>query len=205
MARPWEYPVWRRVVMQIVMWLILGGSLGLAQLISVHNRNAAESMGEEVQIEGFQARLPEDWSIRPLNLHGIGGIEGQGVEAIDPEGHRVLQMVVLPLGPAGRLVGPGIGAASTPGQHVDFAGLHVSGIMRMESQVRPLRQGGSILERTITATASVPPDHVILIQLVTSGDQSPGRADARLVRDLAAGITASPAPNGNNDDDNRGS
>jgi len=33
MARPWEYPRWRRVLMQVAMWVIFGGTLGLAQLV----------------------------------------------------------------------------------------------------------------------------------------------------------------------------
>ncbi|HET6247466.1 MAG TPA: hypothetical protein VFE47_07215 [Tepidisphaeraceae bacterium] len=33
MSRPWEYPRWRRVLLQLALWAILGATLGLAQFM----------------------------------------------------------------------------------------------------------------------------------------------------------------------------
>ncbi|HXE56187.1 MAG TPA: hypothetical protein VN541_24385 [Tepidisphaeraceae bacterium] len=198
MARPWEYLAWRRVVMQACMWLILGGSLGLAELISVHSRNAVESIGTQVQVDRFQVRLPDDWPATRLD-----DPDAQGIRAADPETHRVLLIVVMRLQSLHQFAGPGISAKHPGGQKIDFTGLHQTGVLRMETQLQDV-DGTRVVERSITAAVSVPPDDAIMIKLLVPPGVQIGRSDARLVRDIAARITASSATNDTDDDENGG-
>ena len=55
MARSWQYPRWRRYVMQAVMWLLLGATLALARL----DREATASLLQHRIGAEVQARLRE--------------------------------------------------------------------------------------------------------------------------------------------------
>ena len=198
MGRPWEYPRWRRVVMQVAMWLILGGSLGLAQFISVRSRNAVESIGTQVQVDRFLVRLPDEWPV--VRRHDA---DAEGIQVVDPETHRVLFVLVMKLPSLPGLGGPGISPRRTAGQAIEFTGLQQTGTMRMDTQPEDF-QGARLLTRSITAAVSAPPHEAIMIKLMLPPGVQVGRADARLVRDVAAGITALPANNVPDDTDDDG-
>jgi hypothetical protein len=62
MARNWQYPRWRRLLMQSAMWVILGGTVGLAALLDRHQHLAMiTALGSPVQCGDAQLRLPEHW------------------------------------------------------------------------------------------------------------------------------------------------
>jgi hypothetical protein len=62
MAKSWQYPRWRRYVMQVVMWVILAGTMGLAAAVT-HYRSAAlrVELGDPRARGGVTVQLPRDW------------------------------------------------------------------------------------------------------------------------------------------------
>src|SRR5579862_1421466 len=60
MGRPWDYPRWRRVLMQVVMWLVFAGSLCLARVIA-HNRTLDRS--NLARAWGFEVQVPDDFRV----------------------------------------------------------------------------------------------------------------------------------------------
>lgn len=64
MAKSWQYGRWRAVVLQAVMWVVLGASLGLAAFID-HRRSGMLDvrLGESVRDGRLLVRLPVDWEV----------------------------------------------------------------------------------------------------------------------------------------------
>jgi hypothetical protein len=63
MPRPPDPSRLRRFLMQTIMWLILGATIGLAALVD-HRQHKflSADLGEPRQFEGFSIRLPSAWS-----------------------------------------------------------------------------------------------------------------------------------------------
>jgi hypothetical protein len=70
MPRSTETPKWRRLAEQVIMWLVLAGTVGMAALINVD----VGRLGSPQSIDGVTLRLPR-W--RPTENHGPGVIELQ--------------------------------------------------------------------------------------------------------------------------------
>jgi hypothetical protein len=64
MAKSWQYPRWRRIVMQLVLWLVLAGTLGLAALVD-HKRSQTHrpSLGNAASYGDLEIRLPKRWQV----------------------------------------------------------------------------------------------------------------------------------------------
>src|SRR6476659_8798385 len=60
MGRPWEYPRWRRVLMQVVMWLVFAGSLCLARVLA-HSRT--QDRANVVRAGVFELRVPDEFKV----------------------------------------------------------------------------------------------------------------------------------------------
>jgi len=57
-----QYGRWRRTALQVVLWLIFGGTLGLAGFVS-HRRTSplGVTLGEPVSFGALKVRLPQGW------------------------------------------------------------------------------------------------------------------------------------------------
>ena len=70
MARSWQYPRWRRVVMQVVLWAVFGATLGMAWLVVRHQRLAGLVRLTEPRFvelaDGTRlgVRLPKGWAVQ---------------------------------------------------------------------------------------------------------------------------------------------
>lgn len=64
MAKSWQYGRWRSVVLQAVMWVVFGASLGLAAFID-HRRSGSLDvrLGEPVTDGRLSVRLPAGWDV----------------------------------------------------------------------------------------------------------------------------------------------
>ena len=164
--------------MQVVMWLIFGGSLGLAQFISYHRAQAPVALGPPVRLGPFMVRMPEGWSYTPPTRSTMS------LRAYDPEtGQGVLVRVIL--GDQQPLAELEDAATARP---MAFKGLHVQGSMAVIKQTRQGRHG-PVQEQVLTAFAMLPAAHVgVLIELGQLGPRI-GPADKRLIQELADAIT----------------
>jgi hypothetical protein len=62
MAKSWHYPRWRRHVMQITMWIVLAGTVGLAMVVNHFERKALEPrLGAAQTIGDVTFRAPANW------------------------------------------------------------------------------------------------------------------------------------------------
>jgi hypothetical protein len=64
MARSWQYPRWRRLLMQSAMWVILGGTVGLAALLDRHQHELSQvALAAPLQCSSIRLQLPANWII----------------------------------------------------------------------------------------------------------------------------------------------
>src|SRR5688572_29586169 len=63
MPKSWQYPRWRRVAMQAVMWVILGATVALAALVSheVRRSRLVQLADERTLDDNLAVRLPKGW------------------------------------------------------------------------------------------------------------------------------------------------
>jgi hypothetical protein len=60
----WEYTSWRPIAMQIVMWLLLAGTVGLAALVNQYvQRQPRVTLSEPIAGDGLILRLPRGWQL----------------------------------------------------------------------------------------------------------------------------------------------
>src|SRR4051794_905966 len=67
MPKPSDYTPARRRLMQLVMWLILLATMGLAAAVGASNRraNRVDLSPQSVTVNGVTARIPMKWRSRP--------------------------------------------------------------------------------------------------------------------------------------------
>jgi hypothetical protein len=62
MARSWHYPRWKRLALQFALLLVLGLTLGLAELVARHQRAAQVTvLGPPATVGRVTIRLPKRW------------------------------------------------------------------------------------------------------------------------------------------------
>jgi hypothetical protein len=118
MGRPWEYPRWRRVLMQVVMWLVFAGSLGLATVLA-RNRNVERT--NVVRVGVFELRVPDEFKI---------DASGRDTDLLahDEERSRRLRIQTLPL--------DGLeGSISPRGEQIKFRTLGTTGGLDVQRRI----------------------------------------------------------------------
>jgi hypothetical protein len=64
MARSWQYGRWRRILMQVVMWVILAATVGLAALVTSHRSKSGHANLVQISTKGrVTLRMPAGWLI----------------------------------------------------------------------------------------------------------------------------------------------
>jgi hypothetical protein len=64
MARSWQYPRWRRMLMQIALVLILAGTAGLAELVTrQRNQSVVPELKQSRTLDGILVKLPTNWVV----------------------------------------------------------------------------------------------------------------------------------------------
>ena len=103
MAKTWQYGRLRVVALQVVMWSVLGASLGLAAYID-HRRSSQfnVTLGEPRAVGRLSLRLPKGWEIEgpagtPLAI---------AAKEFDPQGRQRLKITVTQEQQSGRRRGP---------------------------------------------------------------------------------------------------
>ncbi|CAN5555127.1 hypothetical protein BH10PLA1_BH10PLA1_07860 [soil metagenome] len=79
MAKWWHYPAWRRVALQVTMWVLFGASLGVAGMVSAYRQGQVNSKySPPIACGKFVVRAPVGWKVI---LHPDSLVK---VEAIEP-------------------------------------------------------------------------------------------------------------------------
>ena len=188
MGRPWEYPRWRRVLMQAVTWLILGGTVGLAQLvIHVKNREAL-TLGPPVRYGFLLVRFPEGWTVQQ-----VAGSQGPAIAAAEDDELLVVEQWLVPHSPTS---GPpseeqNKGGGST--EKVRFRGLGREGLMQIMHKLRPTSDS-MVAEEYLTAAVVVPlgrRDLAILVELRAVGPRV-GHGERQLLLAVVNSVVLAP-------------
>ncbi|HEY8751548.1 MAG TPA: hypothetical protein VIM11_26440, partial [Tepidisphaeraceae bacterium] len=167
---PWDYPRWRRVLMQVVMWVVLAGSLGLAQLLA---RGRMNDRGNAVRMGMFEVRLPAEFKLDPSDL-------GTGLVARDDTGRRLF-VTEAPMLDPGQFFSPRFKDQSP----INFRGLGVMGVL----EVRPPISGSGDTGGFLIASAPLPKiRRMIVVGLEVTGGEF-DRDDEDLLARVAGGIT----------------
>src|SRR5690349_10544955 len=104
MARPQTNSPARRFMMQGIMWIILGATVGLAALVSHHRRSAFEvKLAPPITYRSVTVQLPKGWTIKKtsdeLSSTLITATESADSSDEDEEGGgRTIRIVREPLG-----------------------------------------------------------------------------------------------------------
>ncbi|HSZ55221.1 MAG TPA: hypothetical protein VK797_06140 [Tepidisphaeraceae bacterium] len=175
MGRPWEYPNWRRVAMQLVMWLILCATLGLAEIVT---RTRGIEGAQQVRVGPVIVRLPYGWKLDSADaVHGL--------RAHDPDGERQLFVIVVPLK---RTEIAATGSDYQGPSSIEFKGLHRTGFMELEHRTT----GDQDIETRLAATAVVPSVRVKLRVGFNLAGEEPTGPEVSLLERIASGITLAP-------------
>jgi hypothetical protein len=192
MARNWQYPRWRRLLMQSAMWVILGATVGLAALLDRHQHMETRvTLGSPVQCGGIQLQLPSHWMIESsdaglITATFLGGFPSQ---------HH-LEVTVTPPAEPGLIdqllqkENPG------PPQAVTFgpAGSQAGSLYVRRDQLN--QDGESFAIGRVVATTIFPngPEVTIRLEHVDRNDQSMEfDDDIDLVRRIAATVQIAPS------------
>lgn len=195
MGRPWEYPRWKRALMQVTMWLIFGGTLGLAHFVSSGRRSVPQaSLGPPQPWGRLIVRVPRGWDFTSTR-HG----RVLDLEAMDPQDPR--RIVVL------SQEFPASGAESPPGESddenagpssesIEFTGLGERGTLLAQPRLIHLQQGGPpILGASLSASTRLPDGLGVTVEVLVVGTRI-GSADLALLREIVANIRPGPQENG---------
>ncbi|MCC7352034.1 MAG: hypothetical protein IT446_15855 [Phycisphaerales bacterium] len=184
MSRSWQYPRWRRILMQATLWVVLFATVGLAALVD-HYRSAesALKLGPMEAFGPVSLRLPSGWAI---TAEGEPVLLVQAEEGSDGRA-RILSVLRQPvrdeMTPLEFIIRSGLAppAAARVAHPIAMAGQTGT----MVSVARQVRGPGGVVvaERELVAVAMVRPSHAIILHLSSAGN-SLGE-DEELMRDVA--------------------
>jgi hypothetical protein len=162
--------------MQVVMWLILCATLGLAGIIT---RSRGVQGTTPVRVGPVIVRLPYGWQQDSLDPVA-------GLRAHDPDGERHLFVVATPLRPSEI---PESGPDYQGEAQVPFKGLHRMGVVQLEHRTTADQQ----MYTELVATALVPELRTRLRVGFVVPELQANEVDVSLLGRIVAGITAAGA------------
>jgi hypothetical protein len=191
MSRPWEYPRWRRVLMQAVMWVIFAAALGLANLITYHRAHTPVELAEPINLHNFRVSLPDGWD--PTSDWDPDRGE---LDVIDPERTRGLNVSISKLS-ASSDDSEGDNEQQVRSRSIEpvqFSGLHQKGIMAIVPRYE--RESGDrvVAHDVLVALTVLPKGEMVKIELRKGGERI-GPSDRMLVQAVANAITRKPPRN----------
>jgi hypothetical protein len=136
MPRPWQYPRWRRVLLQAILWLVLAGAVGLAALVARQRVQSQQIyLSNRITINSLTLQLPAHWIISPDG-------DNQGVIAHEPQDSDQQRGLMIRFYPAN--------SATSADQFLDLNGLSQESIVPpddgTDGQIPPLPQGSEPIE-----------------------------------------------------------
>jgi hypothetical protein len=186
MPRVWYFPRWRNLLMQAIMWLVLGGAVALASLLDQHLRSAQLLTLSSPIVDGpVSFRFPagwKSWTRRPAG-DATAHVASDSTDGVS----RVLivsrQLLPCPMAPAeyilraSSLAGDlntsefkGVKIDGWPGQTISYAGRRIS------------LGSGAELQFTICSAVILPGREAIMVRLDKNAQFEP--SDERLYRQI---------------------
>lgn len=189
MARPWDYPRWRRVLMQAVTWLILGGTVALAQLVVHQKQRAALRLGPPLRFGALIVRVPEGWKVKEED-----GSEGSVLDAFEDGQRMRIEQFIAPspsdLAPDSDEDAKRSGSI----EKIRFAGLNREGQLLVVPEYRPSPEG-TVPEEYLTAFVIVPIGQsslLIQVELLKAGPRI-GPGERALLMEVVNSIRLAPS------------
>lgn len=182
MARLWEYPRWRRVLMQVAMWVIFGGALGLAQLVVRQRQLTPIVLEPRTRLGPLWVRLPQGW----MPVSGQDPAAGE-IRVADPEQPRDLTILVQRL-PEGQKGGQEADQPGTGTQPIFFKGLNRQGV-RLEWRQKLRTPDGTMTSEELMLALTDLPSGLEVEILLRQGGGKMGAAERLLLETVANEIT----------------
>lgn len=187
MARPWEYPRWRRVLMQVAMWVVFLAGLGLAHVVVRQRQLMPIALEPPTRLGPLWVRLPQGW-IQTSSEDPNGGV----IQAEDPDQAVEVRIMVQHL--ADQKGGLDVDQPGAGTQPIYFKGLKQPGVMAGLQQHLRTPEGVVVPKEIMLAMTDLPSGYEVEI-LVAQGGGNMGAGERKLLETVADGITwAGPLP-----------
>jgi hypothetical protein len=151
--------------MQVVLWAVLGGTLGLAQWITSTRQRTPISLEPPERLGPVMVQLPAKWTRLQESQDDELAVEQPGVREL---------VVSLEDGP------------TEPGKPIEFKGLHQTGHLLTLPHSEQGPDGTIMQDFEMVAWAPLPTGGAVAITLLTRRQSS---EDQRLLQAVANGIT----------------
>jgi hypothetical protein len=175
--------------MQVVMWMVFAGALGLAQLVVRQRQLAPIVLDAPVRLGPLSVRLPKGWIISA----GQDSL-GNGIQVHDPDDSRDMVIVVERV-QDGQQGGQDLDQPGAGTQPIFFRGLSRPGvIVELPRKKVATADGTMTTEEVMCALTDLPSGHEVEIVLRQFGTKM-GAAERQLIETVANEITwAGPLP-----------
>jgi hypothetical protein len=158
--------------MQLVLWVILGGTLGLAQVITAQRHGIPIALQQPEWLGPLLVSLPEDWAVSQDSEPGQNSLTAE-----DAEGGREMTIAIEPLPGPGRVV-----------SRIEFKRLSQTGVLTLAPALRRAPDDSVVPGYELVASTTLPSVGAVTIRLFT---RRPSSEDKRLIQAVANGITLS--------------
>src|SRR5947207_4593447 len=208
MARPQTYSPSRRFMMQGIMWIILGATVGLAALVSHHRRSAFEvKLGPAINYRTVTGQLRKGWKITksPDELSSTLITADESADSSDEDeevGSRRIRIVREPLGTYRTPLEFAISRLPSGGhlrgkEHLPIAGFPGEALYQMrdmtpKSLQQILAHGGSVPAKTLCIATVGNSGRGLAVELEGIGE--PESHDIDLIKRIAATIKIDDEP-----------
>jgi len=194
MAHSWQYPRWRRYVMQAAMCLVLGGTIALAALVNYEiQRQHRVVLGAARSYSDLSVRLPEKWEVA-VDDSGSALV----IRASEPGPRQFGRELLILRQRTNAFISPleyltRLGAWTPPSsgdegnsamEPIQIAGW--PGVL-LTRQFHASAEEGGVQPKLVQACVTLPTREAILVRL--EGLDALDPADSQLVREIAASIT----------------
>lgn len=199
MGRSWHYPPWRRVVMQVTMWLIFASTLGVAALV-VHEKKSVKpvSLAPATTINGVTVRMPAGWDVSP----GVAESPRSPILAAREDGRRGGRMIAVYRQDVPDLIAPEEFLARYVMDAADEFAVRLSDDLPGDPGPWPIKMGSfpglmirkvSEMKISFIACAVLPSREAITVRLDSHGD-APGKDERAMVEGVAASVMTGRLP-----------
>lgn len=169
------------------MWAILGGTLGLAQLVVRERQHAPIILQSPVRVGPIWVSLPQGWNALSADSDAVGELQ-----AVDAGQTQELAIRVQRV-PTGQEPGNDANQQGTGTQPIYFKGLNRQGVMAVIPEKVPTADGTVGTEEILVAFTGLPSSYAVEIEL-RHGSGKMGAADRRLIQAVADAMTWAGVP-----------